>query len=328
MSNIFIKNVTSEIIEIEDLSITLPPSGEIDLKDYCDVIDVSVSNDILPLVSNGKLIVNDGIRYLNISESIRHLTGNTIVGATDRQSGKLRVHQTSRQFGTRICFTGASDDPSTPKELGTGERFIFEHKVGEPLTITKYFDFNTYMNETYIHEAYVSWSNTKFDYAFLDFVSAHPIITTGTNTNYNLYNNYLIVPAAGNGTIDITSDITPFHGGLFECKENELGKMPQGFWNADGNIETGMFENITPAPNGDGKFNMFADEIHLARLGNKIPFLDNGFIKLQSSDIDIMPNGLRMKITMTTYVDENNPDHDWSMTFMLVLHRKSTTYIS
>lgn len=326
MADLHIRNTTNTVINISDLSITIPPLEEIDILENISKQDLAVSDDILPLIVNGSLVVNDGNGDHTPSEAIRVITGYTIAGVTDRKSGKIRVHQTSRQFGTYVYFTGAGDDPSNPKQIGNGERFIFQHKIGDPLTVTKYYDFNTLMNETYIHEAYITWDNAKFDSVNLDFVSVAPSIEGGVDTNFNLYDGYLIVPAAGDGNINITSDITTCHGGLFECKANELGVVPQGFWDADGNIDTARFENIRPAPTGDGQFNMFATELHLARLVNKIPLLGNGFQQLQSSDVDIIPHGLRMKITVNTHVDDDNPDHEWSMAFMLVLHRTKSVF--
>jgi len=326
MSNLIVRNTTNTVININDISVTIPPLEEINILEQLSETELAISNDILQLISSGLLIVNDGIKDYDSSNAIRLITGHTIASVTDRKSGKIRVHQTSRQFGTYVYFTGAGDDSLNPKNIGAGDRFIFDHKIGDPLTVTKYYDFNTFMNETYIHEAYITWENAKFDNVNLDFVSVAPTIVPASNTNYKLYNGYLVVPAAGDGDIDITSDISTCHGGLFECKENELGEVTPGFWNADGNIDTARFENITPAPMGDGKFNIMASEMHIARLVNKIPLLGNGFQQLQSSDVDIIPHGLRMKITVNTYVNDDNPDHDWSMAFMLVLHRTHSIF--
>ena len=326
MSDLHIRNTTNTVITIDDLSITIPPMEEIDILESLSKQDLAVSNDILSLIVSGDLIINDGNKDYTSSEAIRLITGHTIASVTDRKSGKIRVHQTSRQFGTYVYFTGAGDDPLNPKDIGSGERFVFHHKVGDPQQVIEYFDFNTYMNETYIHEAYITWENAKFDYVDLDFVTVSPEISGAANTNFNLHDGYLIVPAAGDGNIQITSDITTCHGGLFQCKENELGVMPQGFWNADGNIDTARFENITPAPAGDGEFNIFGGELHLARLVNHIPLLGNGFQQLQSSDVDIIPHGLRMKITANTNIEGDIEDHDWSLAFMLVLHRTRSIF--
>lgn len=321
----YIYNNTSDVITLSDISITIPPSGMIDVNDYSNASEISTSSDILTYISNGKITINDGINNLSQSEAIKHITGS-IISAMDRESGKLRVHQTSRQFGTYMFFTGSSDDPNNSKSIGSGDRFIIKHKVGDPLTVSQIFDFNTYMNETYIHEAYIMWKNANFDYVNVEFVSVAPTIEAGTNTNYKLYEGYLIVPTAGDGNINITNDITKLNGGLFQCKMDELGRKPKGFWDADGNMDIGKFENIRPNSTGEGEFNMFASEFKITKLANNVTLLGDGSMKLGSDDVDLIPHGLRMKITASTYTDTDIDDHDWSLALTLVLHRSRNIY--
>lgn len=322
MGEIHIINDTDAVIEISDLSITIAAGETIDMSDYGSALEIAESNDILPYIASGQLIVNDGLKDLDSATALRTITGHTIAGVTDRNSGKLRVHQTSRQPGTRIYFTGSADDPLDPHSIGSGEKFIFHHKVGDPLTSTIYYDFNNYKNTTFIHEAYLIWKNANFDSVTVDFVTTTPQYNTnGTNTNMQIYGN-VIAPAAGNGNVILESDVLECHGGMFQCLPDERGITPPGFWNVDCDEENGKFANLTPAPFGDGQFNIFAGETILSRIANDVPVLGNGFQKLQSSDIDILPHGIRLKATFDTYTNGDGfEDHDWSIAFMLVLHR-------
>ncbi len=336
----------------------------------------------------------------------------------DRNTGKMRVHQTSRQPGTKTFFTGASDDPTNITDVGNGEKWAGVHRSGDdPVDQSIYLDFNAITNETWIHEAYITWKDALLDTVTIDIVpeitsfeisgigdsvqtgsglndldttsystlnllypttyriqidddatpdtfrwssdggvtwngTDIPITgelqqleygigivfnaTTGhtlgdyweirvvpENTTFNLYGGYLIIPAAGDGNIFVTSDITQPHGGFVESSANEDGVRPTSFWNADFNATTGLFENITPAPYGDGGFNLFAAEVKLGRFVNAIPLLGSGFVMLQTSDVDRWSHGWRAKFKLHTNIDAGSGfvDHDWFVSMFIVLHR-------
>jgi hypothetical protein len=104
---------------------------------------------------------------------------------------------------------------------------------------------------------------------------------------------------------------------------NDLNEPPTAFWNADWNSSTQEYENITPAPAGNGRYNMFAVEVVFAEFIRSIPLLSSGFIALASSDTDQMGHGMRLKMTADTNL-ETASDHDWSVACIMCLHRESS----
>lgn len=239
---------------------------------------------------------------------------------TDR-SGKLRVHQTSRKLGTRICWTGVGDNPENPTSIGGGNKISYYHTVSGTDPKIKYIDFNCVENETWVHEGYITWKDAQLDELTLDVVTRVTSTAAGSNTNYDLYGGYLVVPNPyGTGSIEVTSDITTHSGGLVYMPDNDLGDPPVAFWNADWNSTTKKYENITAAPLGDGRYNMFATEITLSRILSSIPLLNSGFIAMNSSDTDQLGHGMRFKVTLDTNTTLTD-FHEWSMASVLCLHR-------
>jgi len=240
-------------------------------------------------------------------------------------SGKQRVHQTSRQLGMKTYFTGAGDDPADPTDVGGGTKIYLDHDIGDSTHSELYIDFNCIENETWIHEGYIVWESAMFDILSLEVVPRVPTWQYGSGTAYAIYNNYLIIPSDGtNGTIDITSDLTSSIGGLIYMPDNDLGESPTAFWNAEWNTTTKTFENITPAPYGNGRYNIFAYEIILDKFINKIPLLGSGFERLQTSDVDQFGHGMRLKVNAETHIDDNHEDHHWHLSSCITLHRERT----
>ncbi len=235
------------------------------------------------------------------------------------RSGKLRVHQTSRKLGTSTYWTGSGDDTSDISDVGNGEQFLLHHTISGSLTMSVTVDFNIITNETWVHEGLLMWKDCKGDTISLEMVSRATPLTAGTNTNYNLYGGYMVIPAAGDGTIDITSDITDPTGGLIYMPNNDLDEPPTAFWNAEFNSSTGLYEDISPAPYGDGRYNMFAAEILFARFANRIVLLGDGFMPLSCSDTDQLGQGFRLKMSGVT--NTLCDDHEWCASATLVFHR-------
>ena len=343
---------------------------------------------------------------------------DTVEVAYDRTTGKMRVHQTSRQPGTKTFFTGCSDDTTVLTDVGSGPSWHSYHKVGDATLNYVYFDFNAIDNGTWIHEGYITWKDCMFDVVSVDIVPrtityevsgigeptftgsglddidttasatldmTYPTTyrvsidsdgtpdtfrwskdggstweeqdvaitgglqllehgvsiifdaTTGhtigdrwdiravpENTTFNLYGGYLIIPAAYDGNIFVTSDITQCHGGLVKTTPTEDGIMAPSYWNADWNSSTGLFENVAPAPLGDGNYNIFAAEISLAKFINRLPLLGDGFVLLQTSDVEEWAHGWRARFMQETNIDAENgfTDHDWYVSMYIVLHRE------
>ncbi len=281
----------------------------------CDILFKSTLTTTDETTLSGIVATHDGVpsgasvQQVDLPEELR-----------DR-SGKLRVHQTSRKIGTKTYWTGCGDDLSDITDVGGGDqKLLLRHTISGSLTESIYIDFNICLNETWIHEGLINWENCKGDSVTLEVVSRATDVAPGTNTNYNLYGGYMIIPAAGDGTIDVTSDITSPTGGLVYMPNNDLNEAPTAFWNADFNSSTGLYENISPAPYGDGRYNMFAGEIVFARFTNRILLLNSGFMPLSCSDTDELGNGFRLKMTGETNMDQG--DHEWSVAATLVFHRE------
>jgi len=321
MSIIILKNLTNTVLNIEDLAVSIPPYEEIDIYSFTDTVELAKSNNIINLIASDKISVNDGINTLDKATSIRYITGHTIASVTDI-SGKMRVHQTSRKLGLRVNWSGVGDSTESVTKIGGGTPFLVQHNIGGDLIEKVYIDYNMVANETWLHEGYITWKDCQMDTITLEMVPRVTITQPGVNTNYNLYGGYIIIPAAGNGTIDVVGDITHPNNGLVMMPDGDLREKPTAFWNADYNTSTKLYENITPATYGNGRYNMFSIEIVFARFLNAMPLLGSGFISLNSSDTDEMGHGMRLKMSAST--NPSSADHNWAVACLMCLHRQKS----
>jgi len=265
----------------------------------------------------------DDIQYVEIRGTSNPLPVDLFDEFRDA-SGKLRVHQTSRNNGTMICWTGEGDDQSDQSIVGGGEVISFAYTTGQSDPLLRYVDFNVIENKTYLHEGYISWKNAQLDWIDLQLVSRVTGTVTATGTTFNLYGGYLIIPAyPGTGTIQVTTDITTIDGGLVYMPLNDQGVRGTAFWNATWDKTTQRYINITPAPTGNGQYNMFDQEVILAHFVRHMSLLGDGFIALNSSDTDELGSGMRLKLTADTN-QETTTDHDWAFSCLLCLHRQKS----
>lgn len=326
MSIVIITNNTDINKSITDLwSFEVTASGTETLSNYFSEVEISKSEDLMSMVLDNTFTVNNGTEDLTSNAGAKHCLGhyaNVSLGDELRdRSGKLRIHQTSRKLGTGTMWTGVGDDCCDPHNVGGGEQFAFDYNTASgTVTLTKYIDFNCVNNETWLHEGYITWKNAHFDTLTLEMVPRVTTYTASSGTYYNLYGGYMVVPAAGDGTIELTSDITTHSGGLIYMPDNDLGESPTAFWNADWNTSTKEFENITAAPYGDGRYNMFTVEVCFARFLNAAPFLASGFIVLNSSDTDQLGHGMRLKMIFDV-VDHNGTEEIVGIACIMCLHR-------
>lgn len=226
--------------------------------------------------------------------------------------GKQWIQETSRPLGTKIFFTSRGDNVNVKTDIGNGEFLKLNHIFGDPLTQTTTIDLNLEDNPTYIHEGYVMWSAADFDTLSLFVVPRVTTYTTGVNTNYNLYGGYLLIPAAGNGTK------TPTNIQLVEMPiSGDKATRSAAFWNATWNKTISQYENITPAPAGNGVYNMFTAEVTLSKFVNEWLLLNSGFMMLQTAESEQVGAGMRLKLTIKT----TEPDHAWKAAIGLVFHR-------
>lgn len=241
-------------------------------------------------------------------------------------SGKLRIHQTSRPIGTKVHFTSRGDHPDYISDAGGGELFKFDHHTNDNHSQVIYLDFNVVENRTFLHEGYLIWKGANFDTIALDIVPIVTNIIPGTNTPYfvNPAMPHIILPsilAGGAGNYDIVSDLSQPRGGLIfmpSAGDPQFGRPP-AYWNAEYNTATHLYENISPAPDGTGQYNMFTVEFALARFANDVLLLHDGFEHLKTSDTEEIGQGMRVRATATTNILEG--DHDWSAACILTLHR-------
>jgi hypothetical protein len=230
-------------------------------------------------------------------------------------------HTTPRPLGLFTYYTSTGDNQDDPTAVGGDVEdsnvmcFCMNSGIS---TMSKYLDLNTIYNTTLISQGIAQWTSAVHDEIKLEIIPRQTSFVPSTNTYYNLYGGYLIVPAAGDGHIDITE--TP---NLVQNVPNEFGIRPAGFWDATFNPNTKQFENITAAPYGTGEFNMFGEigmDIVLFRFGNKIRLLGDGTLVLPSHDSQRVGHGMRFKITCTTFEDP----HSWRASMCFIMHRAIT----
>ncbi len=316
-----LKNTTDTILILNDIGLYLEPNQETLID--TNYINLDKSRNILKYISELKIVVNNYERDLMPTEAIMLISTGSIMPKD--VEGKLFVHQTSRIQGTMTYWTGRGDKIDDVKDVGNGESLIIRHKIGDPSNQSVYLDFNSIDNGSSIHEGYFIWSGALFgDFITIESVTNTVSYVPGTNTNYNLYGGFMVIPAAGNGTIELTSDISNpcvSGGSLIEVYTDETGYKPPAFWDADYNSSTGLFENIVPNLSVQGNYNMYTVELIGNRFINHIPVLKNGFEMLQSSDSTHFPHGIRLKATITTTTD----DHDWDFGGIMTMHRQRTS---
>ena len=326
-----VRNVSGSDVVIADLGkYTIATGATANLVEDFPLHKIASSTDLIASVLAGDLIVNDGEKDLSANDGAVYLALHPVTIGPKDPSGKMRVHQTSRPTGTQTMWCGTGDDPTDVNDVGGGEEYIFEHEAGDPTTQSKIVDLNTIANPTYLHEALLTWKGCDMDRVTAGMV---PVVVTGntgqTGTNYNVDpDTGMVVPAAGDGTFELTSDLTQPDGGLVQMVEHsDSGSKPPAFWNADFNTTTGLFENITAAPLGDGEFNLFTVEIYLLKFFVNVPLLGDGFQIFNSSDTDPVGHGLRMKVEWKTNAATipGPGDHKWQFAAVLIMHREKTT---
>lgn len=316
---IHIKNNTNENIYIQDLGITLEVNDSYDLLNRFPDKSYRRSGDIILLIANGDILVNDEtVDITDKSEALLYFLGKEITLAGAKSiDGRISIQTTPRPVGTMTYFTGIGDDPSDPSLIGNGQLIELDFKTGiSTYPIPKlYIDFNTIENKTSIHDAIVSFQNTNFDRVSVHIVPKVTTCTTGENTNFNIYGGYLVLPAAGNGTTAINSqDIKLVESPL------KNGVRGTAYWNADYNTSTKTFDNLSPAPLGDGVFNIFSAEIEFVEFVCNWSMLGSAYaIKLITYDSEPLGHNMRLRFTFNS-----SGDHDFKFATCIHMFREKT----
>lgn len=297
---------------------------------FCVTEDCNVETDYREAVPT---VCPNNVAHTIDTDSIAIIATQTDENPRD-STGKLRTQETSRPLGCDTYFTGGGDDLTNASKVGGGSRFIIDHTIGGDNPNVVYLDFNIAPNDTWVHEGYFGCADAVLDYFNAEVI---PIVTAkqaGINTDYSVYGGYLIVPAAtpgmgegaGQGTCDVTADLTAHRGGLVYVPNSDEGHQPgynghtSAFWNADWNASTKVFENITPATDGKGRYNLFSVAVTLKRFVNQWNLLGDMFLMMQSADTARLGHGMRFKFLAYTY----GVDHAWQMIGNLTMHRKLT----
>jgi hypothetical protein len=276
-------------------------------------------NKVLKSLALGELLLNDGTHdIVDLNSAI-----NLLKGVSQKTNdGKAFVQNTPRKRGLTTYFTGSSDNQASSLFVGgnviESAKLKGHHVVSGPVQSVGYVDFNCMMNETYLHEGYLQWSGALNDELTVEIVPKVTPFTTGSGTNFQTAGNQvLIVPAIGTGDLVIADG----SWNLVQVTADEFGNPKGlGFWNADYDTSTGLFHNLTPAPFGNGAFNMFKVEYPLDRFINKVPVLGNGSQLLETADSVQLGHGMRVKVTANTI----GADHEWWWNASLVMFRKKT----
>ena len=235
-------------------------------------------------------------------------------------SGNERFQTTTRKPGLKWCWMGEGDSQTAYNKVGGGTKLALKHTIGQSINPI-YMDLNIVENETYITEGYLSYDNgSALDGIRADFSVVPKVVTVepASNTYFNVYGGYLVVPAAGDGTVNITSDITAWNGGLVEVPINEKGyRSFHGYWNAEWDTVNKVYKNLSAAPLGDGIYNMYCYEVVFSKFHIGDIFCGKGSIRFNCSDIENLTQGMRIKIVLSNWVD----DHDWVFSAIAAFHR-------
>ena len=233
------------------------------------------------------------------------------------------IYTSARPINCHTVFVGEGDDMSNYKFIGGGSQIELTHKIGDPLVHTLYIDFNIVDNPTYIHEGYITFSGCKTERLSFHFVPRLTSFVPAQNTTFTLVNGFLIVPAPGNGNIQLTEMPN------LVCVGTDSNNMPNpGFWDADFNFNTGAFDNLRPNPYGQGAYNIFGNEIIVYRMLQRIPLKGDtngdGKETLTTSEQGQMLHGFRLKCIFEVIGD----DHDCEVSSILVLYREKATQLT
>jgi len=314
-----IKNISGSILRLHLHEFDINELYHIEQQ---DLYSWSTNDDVIGAITTNLIQIcnDDGSSVGGYSKQIDYLKGRQPVEINNPKSldGKLVYHTTPRQLGTYAYYTGSSDDINRVFNVGgssdDSELICGKHNIGNSSVQVYYKDINTIANESFIRTGLIQWQGANNDHISLEIVPRLTSYVSASNTNFNIYAGTLIIPAAGDGLVYPT-DVS-----LVQCVQNEFGKKPAGFWDADFNHSSGIFENLRAAPQGNGNYNMFVNEMVLSRFVNKFMLLGDGVFFLPSDDITQLPHGVRLKITTVT----RGEDHVWSWNANLHLYRKKT----
>lgn len=281
------------------------------------------NSDTLIAISNEEFqVYNDLDEPIEgISDQINYLKNVQDPLPKMGEKDKIRVYSTPRPVGTKICFSSVGDDPDDVSAMWNGQELYHVHEIGNPLTESLYIDLNSMENRTFLAEGYGTWQNAQGDTISFIIVPRVTPTTPGSETNYDIYGGYLLVPASpGSGTVDVNPSEMKLIPVLPSMDTGEI--KSSGYWNADWNSTTKEFENITPAYDGKGVYNAMTAEIQASIFCNKlIMFGTSSWALMRTSEAEQFPHNMRIKVVLNT----REPDHEWSWGGIITLFREKTS---
>jgi hypothetical protein len=313
-----LKNKTENTIILTDVNgIELTPGSTREFTSISDEQLLKESDIVIDNIGCGNISVFniDGVELTGAS-AVNYLNQNKIeLTGAKHFDGRASVYPTSRPLGTVTTFTSYGDNDTL---IGKGEEAKYYHKIGESTLVTKYLDFHSINNQTWIHDAIVSYKDCLFDEVFVSVVTKAQEYDNSSNTNfYYDTNTKLIFPSAGNGNVSLANKVlTPV-----QFVKNQSGQKPMCFWDCTYNNTTKLFENLIPKPNGDGNFNLFGIEVPLQSFV-RWDLAGTGIIKLGTSDVDRIGHNMRLRFDFETSGDTD--DHDWWISILIHLFRERT----
>ena len=304
-----IHNSTSITIALASISTV----GEMVYITMRDALPSEQETALATLVSNH---VNTPLPGQEIIQA--EIVEDPILKTTDK---RYIVKPNVRPIGTTGYFTARDDDTSNPEDVGSGNNYIkLNHEIGDPLEVTITQRFNVEGNRSWIHEGYMTHHGAQFD-RFCFYISTVPTpFTEASNTNFMKMDDYgIIVPAAGNGNVTIdTENLTTL---VSVVPKTDTGLCSTAYWNATFNSTTGKYENLTPAPTGNGKYNIFFTEVVLKRYINSICLIGDNHPLFATSDPSELASNLKCNYRFTTTA----PDHAWQASVFISMFREKGT---
>jgi len=314
-----LKNISQNDVILEDFGMQLLHPNEVLDLDGSRKTQATDSSQLIVLISNETIAVidNDDVQVTDISLAIDIIKGfsKKTISTFDN---KMMTQSTSRPIGTFVCFSSEGDSQNNPIEIGDGTKMKLHHQIGDPLEQDVYVDLNVIENKTFINEGFAIWDGCNFDELHFNVVPKLTPYIAGTGTYFNLYGGFLIIPAAGDGLIQVDPAQIQLVANPFSL-DNPSQRQGAGFWDADYNTQTHQFENLRPNLEYTGEYNIFGAEINFETIVD-IVLLSNGCISLRSQDVAEFGHGMRIKFTFTT----NAPDHEWKCALNLTMNRTFT----
>lgn len=322
---ILLENQTGSDIEIADLGITIPASGEYDATAKGKG-RIAPSDDLLVVIADEtvKLVeeTDPSYTYYSVVDALRILadvpqtfkksaTGEMEVNMPGQLSelgdNKLWVHESSQPVvpGKQLftIWSGAMDD-TTGGNIGDGDPTIITTAVSTA-TSTIRVNFIHDQGLVYIHEIYAMWANAGLGDHFSVYVMADPSpLQQSTNLDLEIVSNKISPASGGAGT--------GTHGwnGSPVLVTNNTGT---GDWDYDGSTLAGN--------TGAGAFDAHDIEMTVQRYLNKVPVYgtSNGYTRFTSFDTSRLPPGY-----FANLVVNNVSDTIWSLFTFMVIYRENT----